>query len=307
MDIQDWVRDFRACGAPDELPDADPGVEGWMFKQGTGIIKWWSRCWVQLHASQLVHFDSSGLLPKGKFCVKDYEVYCPDSHKRQREFEIALLPKPQRFGHEMERNVSDAELPPRLAQFFFAERIDGFEKWRTALLQETQELQGLSGEEMYDQHRSGAARQMRTHARPPAELVSQDDTVERVSGQGQTGLDDFDLIRMLGMGAYGKVLLVRHRRNNKEYAMKVMEKQKIVKERQHKQIGQELKLMVEMIKQSQHPFIVQIHWAFQIPTRLFLVVDFMPGGELYHHLKKQRRFSETQVTPCASGNCPCKA
>lgn len=89
----------------------------------------------------------------------------------------------------------------------------------------------------------------------------------------------------------GKVLLVRHRGEKKQYAMKMMMKDAIVKGNKEAEVTKELETMISI----EHPFIVQVHYAFHNQDRLFLVVDFMPGGELYHHLKKVGSFSEEQA------------
>ena len=72
------------------------------------------------------------------------------------------------------------------------------------------------------------------------------------------------------MQAFGKVLLVIHRASGVEYAMKVMDKTKIVDKEQEKQIALEKDTMVQMM-QNHHNFIVRLHWAFQTERKLFLV------------------------------------
>mmetsp|Transcript_16991 Transcript_16991/g.16860 ORF Transcript_16991/g.16860 Transcript_16991/m.16860 type:complete len:178 (-) Transcript_16991:475-1008(-) len=46
---------------------------------------------------------------------------------------------------------------------------------------------------------------------------------------------------------------------------------------------------------SHHPFIIELHWAFQTPSELNLVIDFCPGGELFYHLHRLGRFTENQA------------
>eukprot|EP00669_Euglena_mutabilis_P007287 TRINITY_DN2620_c0_g1_i1.p1 TRINITY_DN2620_c0_g1~~TRINITY_DN2620_c0_g1_i1.p1 ORF type:complete len:432 (+),score=79.88 TRINITY_DN2620_c0_g1_i1:1120-2415(+) len=105
-----------------------------------------------------------------------------------------------------------------------------------------------------------------------------------------TGLDDFELIRVLGKGAFGKVWKVRRKGNGREYAMKVMSKRHFAKEN----MVDLLKGEQETLARVRHPYLVGLRWAWQTSDRAFLVMDYMPGGELLGHLNRrpQRRFPE---------------
>ena len=114
-DIVEWVEAIRMCGPPAAAVDnANPTMEGWLFKQGTGLIRWWSRTWSQLHEGKLVHFYSENK-PPGVFNLEHYYIYCPDSEERAREFEIALLPRP----FSQTRSPSAAELESQRTAHFF--------------------------------------------------------------------------------------------------------------------------------------------------------------------------------------------
>ena len=52
------------------------------------------------------------------------------------------------------------------------------------------------------------------------------------------------------------------------------------------------RLILEKIK---HPYIVNLHYAFQTPENLYFVIDFLNGGELYYHLRRERRFSQART------------
>ncbi len=51
----------------------------------------------------------------------------------------------------------------------------------------------------------------------------------------------------------------------------------------------------EILEKINHPFIVKLHFAFQTPTKLYFVMDFLNGGELFYHLKKEGRFTESRT------------
>lgn len=95
---------------------------------------------------------------------------------------------------------------------------------------------------------------------------------------------DFILLKVVGKGAFGKVLQVRHAVTKKIYAMKVMDKKYLSKRGGYVAMAQMEK---EIMTRLNHPFIVSLRYAFQTPAKLFLVSDFCAGGELFHHLGRQ--------------------
>jgi len=101
-------------------------------------------------------------------------------------------------------------------------------------------------------------------------------------------LGDFDLLKEIGRGAFGKVYQVKHKKSRKIYAMKVLKKRKLVERNQVEHTKTE-RYVLEL---SQHPFCVTLRFAFQNPKKLYLVMDFYRGGELFNHLQKKRRFKE---------------
>jgi len=104
-------------------------------------------------------------------------------------------------------------------------------------------------------------------------------------------LDYFESIKLLGTGSFGKVLLVRLTTKNEYYAMKILNKKQLKLESQELHTKNERDLMIKI----KSPFIVNIKFAFQDKINLYLVSDFMQGGELFFHLRKQKYFSEELV------------
>eukprot|EP00928_Gymnodinium_smaydae_P057456 TRINITY_DN40697_c0_g1_i1.p1 TRINITY_DN40697_c0_g1~~TRINITY_DN40697_c0_g1_i1.p1 ORF type:complete len:362 (-),score=69.33 TRINITY_DN40697_c0_g1_i1:134-1135(-) len=101
-------------------------------------------------------------------------------------------------------------------------------------------------------------------------------------------LDDFNLVKVIGKGSYGKVMLVQHARNRQVFAMKMLRKENVVKRNQVEHTRAER----SVLETCQHPFIVQLMYAFQTPTKLYFVLEYCPGGELFFHLSRNGRFSE---------------
>ncbi|KAK6943364.1 Protein kinase domain [Dillenia turbinata] len=96
-------------------------------------------------------------------------------------------------------------------------------------------------------------------------------------------LEDFEVMKVVGQGAFGKVYQVRKRGTSEIYAMKVMRKDRIM-EKNH---AEYMKAERDILTKIDHPFIVQLRYSFQTKYRLYLVLDFINGGhlffQLYHH------------------------
>ncbi|KEG09738.1 rac serine-threonine kinase [Trypanosoma grayi] len=102
---------------------------------------------------------------------------------------------------------------------------------------------------------------------------------------------DFELLTVVGLGSFGRVMRVRHKATGNIYAMKILDKQQVV---QHKMVSHTNaeKLILSEIA---HPFVVKMHYAFQTRRHLILVLEFLCGGELFFHLQRCKRFSEQRA------------
>uniref|UniRef100_A0A8D0MZ34 non-specific serine/threonine protein kinase n=2 Tax=Sus scrofa TaxID=9823 RepID=A0A8D0MZ34_PIG len=112
----------------------------------------------------------------------------------------------------------------------------------------------------------------------------------------KVGIENFELLKVLGTGAYGKVFLVRKISGHdagKLYAMKVLKKATIVQKAKTTEHTRTERQVLEHIRQS--PFLVTLHYAFQTETKLHLILDYINGGELFTHLSQRERFTEHEV------------
>ena len=89
----------------------------------------------------------------------------------------------------------------------------------------------------------------------------------------QIGPQHFDLLKLIGEGAFGKVLVVRNRLDKQLYAMKVISKKLLKKKNNVLYMRSERDILTKV----QHPFIVSLHFAFQSESKVFLVMDFLSG------------------------------
>ncbi|KAM9421479.1 serine/threonine-protein kinase Sgk1 isoform 2-T2 [Salvelinus alpinus] len=103
---------------------------------------------------------------------------------------------------------------------------------------------------------------------------------------------DFHFLKVIGKGSFGKVLLARHRTDDQFYAVKVLQKKAILKKKEEKHIMSERNVLLKNIK---HPFLVGLHYSFQTADKLYFVLDYINGGELFYHLQRERRFLEPRA------------
>uniref|UniRef100_A0A8C2ANT0 Ribosomal protein S6 kinase n=1 Tax=Cyprinus carpio TaxID=7962 RepID=A0A8C2ANT0_CYPCA len=103
----------------------------------------------------------------------------------------------------------------------------------------------------------------------------------------------FELLKVLGQGSYGKVFLVRKIKGSDTgqlYAMKVLKKATLkVRDRVRS------KMERDILAEVNHPFIVKLHYAFQTEGKLYLILDFLRGGDLFTRLSKEVMFTEEDV------------
>ena len=121
-------------------------------------------------------------------------------------------------------------------------------------------------------------------------IIGNEDTVYSKSTK-KVNQQDFDLLKVIGKGSFGKVMLVRKKDDGAVYAMKVLRKDAIIKRRQVAHTQAERDILTKL----KHPFIVNLNFAFQTKDKLFMILDFVNGGELFFHLKNEGRFSENRV------------
>ena len=158
------------------------------------------------------------------------------------------------------------------------------------------------------------AMRRRTLSFPPPDALAAAATAGAAGGAAGGGvvenvlpsIQDFNLIKVLGKGSFGKVYLVRTSRSlpaswhnsgsgsgldqqgQGVFAMKVLRKSEVIKRHQVEHTLTERSILAT----TSHPFILALRFAFQTEHKLYMVTDYCPGGELFFHLKKLRRFTE---------------
>jgi serine/threonine protein kinase len=103
----------------------------------------------------------------------------------------------------------------------------------------------------------------------------------------KVSIEDFELLCVIGRGSFGKVMKVVHKKDNQIYAMKILKKDMIIKEAMVTHTLAEKNILQSLT----HPFIVSLKYAFQTDVKLYLVLEFLAGGELFYHLKEETKFT----------------
>ncbi|GAB5358812.1 hypothetical protein AAMO2058_000490900 [Amorphochlora amoebiformis] len=104
-------------------------------------------------------------------------------------------------------------------------------------------------------------------------------------------VQDFELLKVVGKGSFGKVYQVKHKATGKIYALKSLKKQQLLKRKQIAHTNTERKVLQNI----ESPFIVNLKFAFQSKDRLYLGLEYFTGGELFYHLKTGGRFGYSRA------------
>lgn len=107
----------------------------------------------------------------------------------------------------------------------------------------------------------------------------------------EVGLDDFEIKSVIGKGTFGKVYLVEKKSDKKVYAMKSIRKDIMIENDQIESAKMEKKILLN----NKHPFLVKMSYVFQTEQKVYFVMNFIRGGELFTHLNNEKRFSEDKA------------
>jgi len=111
------------------------------------------------------------------------------------------------------------------------------------------------------------------------------------SSSKKVSQDDFEVLALIGKGNFGKVYQVRKKDTGEIYALKILYKQNIIESNETAHTMSERSIL----QRIRHPFLVNLYYSFQTEDKLFLVMDFVNGGELFFHLQQEDCFSEERA------------
>ncbi|KAH8924955.1 kinase-like protein, partial [Atractiella rhizophila] len=111
----------------------------------------------------------------------------------------------------------------------------------------------------------------------------------------KVSLDDFEIVKVLGKGCAGKVMLVRHGKTGGRYAMKAIHKHHVLAHRELQHTLTEQSVLKRVAKDQSNPFVVKLYWSFHDEGHLYLVLDFYPGGDLATQLARWGRLGRDRA------------
>lgn len=114
------------------------------------------------------------------------------------------------------------------------------------------------------------------------------DDLKDPSNTKKMSLDDFNPIKLIGRGSWGKVMLSREKSTGCLYAIKILKKQVIISQ---DEVGHTL-TESRVLRTTTHPFLIALKYSFRDGERLCFVLEFAGGGELFYHLSQERVFTE---------------
>lgn len=168
--------------------------------------------------------------------------------------------------------------------------------------QQQHQQQQQQQHQQQEQQQSGQLEQVQPVQNQPAQMATgqaqsqkaqDEDAISRsllpqrsTVSKGKYSLSDFHIMRTLGTGSFGRVHLVRSVHNGRYYAIKVLKKAQVVKMKQVEHTNDERR----MLKLVEHPFLIRMWGTFKDSKNLFMVMDYIEGGELFSLLRKSQRF-----------------
>ncbi|XP_001660801.2 cAMP-dependent protein kinase catalytic subunit beta [Aedes aegypti] len=112
-----------------------------------------------------------------------------------------------------------------------------------------------------------------------------------VKASSGNGLQDYDVLKTLGTGAFGVVKLIRRKNTEEYFALKILSKEKIVRHKQLQHTANEKRILQSV----EFPFLVNMECCFKDNSYIYLVMPFVCGGEMFALLRKSKRFGEEQA------------
>ncbi|KAF6779061.1 hypothetical protein AHF37_01535 [Paragonimus kellicotti] len=236
--------------------------EGWLMKRGEHI-KTWRRRYFKLR--------EDGTFYGYKSQPKD-DMAQPLNNFTVRDCRIFRLNKPKPFTFLI-RGLQWTSIVDRL---FFVETEVERAEWLSAI--------------------QVVANRLRSTAEEPISILSvnlDDDSVLNIPQRPvkRYSMDDFRLLRVLGKGTFGKVVLCQERETGCFYAMKILKKSVLVEKEEVVHTLTENRVL----QQCRHPFMTQLRYSFTTPDRLCFVMEYVNGGELFFHLSREHYFSEERT------------
>lgn len=238
---------------------------GFLTKEG-GSIKTWKKRWCVLKSGAL-HYSKSASSSSLGIIQLDTAGEIRASSARKKKKHLLEICTPAR------------------TYYMCAETQAAMEDWIKELCAERDRIQRKNASAPVASAGASSGGSASSSAASSAGNGAADPHSERV------GIDDFEMLCVIGKGSFGKVMQVRKKDNGKIYAMKILNKATIIERNELEHTRSEKSILQKLC----HPFLVNLNYSFQTPDKLFFVMDYVNGGELFYHLQRDKRFTEDRA------------
>ena len=275
-----WVDLIRLHGT-------DASMAGWVTKKGH-VFPTWKKRWTVLEGSTIYYFTSPSGELKGTINLNGAKI---DPSKDKTKFTIKTDDSQNNFDMQVATE---------------RERDTWVQKCADAIASGGEGSTPFDG----DSHDSIASSSPASIAAPVEQAKKTAALLRTQSSKGarlETGaatfqlnakepvsLKDFNLLKVVGRGAFGKVMMAQKKAGenaNAIYAIKVLIKSDVVAKKQVENTIAERNILIQM----SHPYIVCLRYSFESKDKLYLVTDYYNGGAMFYHVRKNRGFDEDRT------------
>ncbi|CAH7376767.1 Akt2 [Phodopus roborovskii] len=244
--------------------------EGWLHKRGEYIKTWRPRYFLLKSDGSFIGYKErpeapdQTLPPLNNFSVAECQLM-----KTER-------PRPNTFV------IRCLQWTTVIERTFHVDSPDEREEWMRTIQMVANSLK----------HRDPGDRAIESTCGSPSDSAPSEMMEVAVSkARTKVTMNDFDYLKLLGKGTFGKVILVREKATGRYYAMKILRKEVIIAKDEVAHTVTESRVL----QNTRHPFLTALKYAFQTHDRLCFVMEYANGGELFFHLSRERVFTEDRA------------
>ncbi|XP_023331710.1 RAC-alpha serine/threonine-protein kinase [Eurytemora carolleeae] len=245
--------------------------EGLLHKRGEHIKNWRQRYFILKSDGQFLGFKSKPNIPQemsdplNNFTVKGCQIM------------QAERPKPNTFL------IRGLQMTTVVERMFHVETPQERKEWIEAIESVKRKLE--------DNPEGGEEEEETGDSDPLEKFFAKRGEKQHKSGKKKVTFENFEFLKVLGKGTFGKVILCREKTTSHLYAIKILKKEVIIKKDEVEHTLTEKRVL----QSTNHPFLTSLKYSFTTEDRLCFVMEYVNGGELFFHLSKERQFSEDRT------------
>jgi len=249
------------------------GKAGYIYKEGAQVLSWKKRFLV-IEREKLSYYQKDNKKnKKGEILIRTIKEVKPYNEYKTRKFIFAIITTSRTYYVQ---GSDDANVASWVTAINGVLAKPATQKSTPA--QPTQPTPSTPSTPVQTSHPTPQSTR-------PASAGNEPEEEEKVT------VENFSQLKVIGRGGFGRVLLVRKKDTKKVYAMKILKKSIIAARGEIEHTKTER----NVLSRVENPFLAKLHWSFQTDDNLYFIMDFINGGELFHHLSKEKKFSEDRT------------